>query len=275
MGFSKLSERLPFGVEAFEYLNDAVIIVDDTSNILFLNGSAAKLYGAVSEAFLGKKLETLYVEEWFSPKDKASSTASLMEKGFWFGENFHVKSNGQKFHALSSLTTFHDASGKKRGITAIIRQIDNSKTGESIGDEERVKFSSLLSADSEFNKQELANLIDAPALQSMMDDLYAVTKIGFAIIDLKGNVLVSNGWQDICTKFHRVNPQTIWNCLESDILLSKGVARGEFRTYKCKNNMYDIVTPIIIGNRHVGNLFSGQFFFDDEAIDRESFCQAS
>ncbi len=265
---------LPFGVEAFEYLNDAIVIVDDKSNILFLNKSAAKLYQVVKEAVLGEKLEKLFAEEWFSPEDKAASSASLTEKGFWFGESFHVKRNGQKFHALSSLTVFHDHLGQKRGTTAIIRQIDESKKGNVDAETEehfRVKLDSVLSPDTEFNRQELANLIDAQALQSMMDDLYAVTKIGFAVIDLKGNVLAATGWQDICTKFHRVNPQTIWNCLESDLLLSKGVARGEFRTYKCKNSMWDIVTPIIIGNRHVGNLFSGQFFFDDEVIDREVF----
>ena len=107
----------------------------------------------------------------------------------------------------------------------------------------------------------------------MMDDLYAVTKIGFAVIDLKGNVLAATGWQDICTKFHRANPQTLWNCLESDLLLTQGVAPGEFKTYKCKNNMWDIVTPIVIGKNHVGNLFSGQFFFDDETIDRSQFAE--
>jgi len=126
---------------------------------------------------------------------------------------------------------------------------------------------------SDFEGQELANIMDVEAFQSMMNDLYAVTKISFAIKDLKGNVLASAGWQDICTKFHRVNPQSFWNCLETDIQLTQGVARGEFRAFKCKNNMWDIVTPIIIGERHVGNLFSGQFFFDDEVVDRQVFVE--
>jgi PAS domain S-box-containing protein len=134
-----------------------------------------------------------------------------------------------------------------------------------------------LSVDTEIDvgieKQELASIIDTQALQTMMSDLYAVTKIGSALIDLKGNVLASAGWQDICIKFHRVNPQTNWNCLESDLVLTRGVNRGETRTYKCKNNMWDIVTPLIIGNRHVGNVFSGQFFYEDELIDRELFAK--
>jgi signal transduction histidine kinase/PAS domain-containing protein len=135
----------------------------------------------------------------------------------------------------------------------------------------RLKLDSVLSPDADIEEQELSNIIDVPALQSMMDDLYAVTKIGFRVIDLKGNVLVGTGWQDICAKFHRVNAQSLKNCLESDLILTRGVKQGEFRTFKCKNNMWDIVTPIIIGGKHMANIHSGQFFFEDEKVNREVF----
>jgi len=35
--------------------------------------------------------------------------------------------------------------------------------------------------------------------------------------------------------------------------------------------MYDIVTPIMMGSHHVGYVFGGQFFFDDEPLDYELF----
>jgi ligand-binding sensor protein len=35
--------------------------------------------------------------------------------------------------------------------------------------------------------------------------------------------------------------------------------------------MWDIATPIIVGSQHVGNAFSGQFFFEDEPLDYELF----
>ena len=35
--------------------------------------------------------------------------------------------------------------------------------------------------------------------------------------------------------------------------------------------MWDIVTPIMSDDQHVGNIFSGQFFFDDEPLDYEFF----
>ena len=47
--------------------------------------------------------------------------------------------------------------------------------------------------------------------------------------------------------------------------------RANARLYKCKNNMWDIATPLVVGGHHVGNVFMGQFFFDDERLDYELF----
>jgi PAS domain S-box-containing protein len=110
-----------------------------------------------------------------------------------------------------------------------------------------------------------------PALQELMDNFYAVARFPMSIVDLEGKILVGVGWQDICTRFHRVHPETCKRCTESDIQLSAGVSQGEFRLYKCKNGLWDIATPLVVGGRQVGNIFSGQFFFDDETVDRESF----
>ena len=70
---------------------------------------------------------------------------------------------------------------------------------------------------------ELRDLIDAPALQAMMNHFYAATNIGIAIIDRRGRVLVATGWQDVCTYFHRAHPETCRYCIESDTILSEGV----------------------------------------------------
>ena len=118
---------------------------------------------------------------------------------------------------------------------------------------------------------ELSEIIDIPAIQSLMDDFYKLTHIPIGLNDIKGNVLVGVGWQDICTKFHRVHPETYKHCVESNIKLSAGVLPGEFKVYKCKNNMWDIVTPIMVGDQHVGYIFAGQFFFEDESVDYELF----
>jgi PAS domain S-box-containing protein len=117
----------------------------------------------------------------------------------------------------------------------------------------------------------LAALVDVPTLQSMMDDFNAVTRIPMSLIDIGGAVIVGAGWQDACTCFHRKNEQTRAHCLASDTILTAEIQAGEMKLYKCRNGMWDAATPIFIGDKRAGYLFTGQFFFDDEAIDLEFF----
>jgi PAS domain S-box-containing protein len=135
----------------------------------------------------------------------------------------------------------------------------------------RLKLESVLSPEGDLGDLKFSDIIDAPAIQELMNEFHALVPIPMAIIDLKGEVLVGVGWQSICTDFHRTNPQTCAFCIESDTQLSAGLKPGAFRLYKCKNNMWDVATPIMVGGRHVGNVFSGQFFFDDETLDYELF----
>lgn len=135
----------------------------------------------------------------------------------------------------------------------------------------RRKLDAILSPEGDLCDLSLGDVLDAETLQALMDDFFVLMGIGSAIIDMDGKVLVSTGWQDICTKFHRVHPETCRNCVESDTLLSEGVAPGECKLYRCKNLMWDIATPIMAGNVHIGNIFLGQFFFENEEIDHEQF----
>ena len=121
------------------------------------------------------------------------------------------------------------------------------------------------------DRLKLSDVIDAKAIQSMMDDFYKLTRMGIAILDSDGNILVSTGWQDICTRFHREHPETRENCLKSDLELSKGVEAGTFRLYRCKNNMWDLATPIMVRGKRLGILYLGQFVFEDETPDPEVY----
>ena len=137
----------------------------------------------------------------------------------------------------------------------------------------RMKLDALLSPEGNLENLDLADIIDCREIQRVMESFFRLTTIAVALLNLKGKVLVATGWQDICTKFHRINPESAQNCLESDTILSQGVEAGTYRTYLCKNGMIDVVTPITVGGKHVGNLFLGQFLFDDEPQNPEKFQQ--
>ena len=120
---------------------------------------------------------------------------------------------------------------------------------------------------------ELSDILDSDRLRSMLESFYRITGMLGAVLDLSGKILVAVGWQDICTHFHRCHPATLKNCLESDTALTAGVPVGTFKQYRCKNNMWDMVTPLHVAGRHVGNIFVGQFFYEDEEPDRGLFRQ--
>ena len=98
----------------------------------------------------------------------------------------------------------------------------------------------------------LADFLDVPTVQLLADDFHRLSQIPLFILDLNGHPVVAAGWQDIYKHFHRIHPDTCKNCAESDSVLSEGVAPGAFKIYKCKNNMFDVVTPITISGKHIG-----------------------
>ncbi|RPH32315.1 PAS domain S-box protein, partial [bacterium] len=170
---------------------------------------------------------------------------------------------------------YRDESNRIIRSVGMVQDItDLCRTEEALRESEarvRLKLQSILSPEGDIGDLELADIIDVAAIRSLITDFYDLVHIPMSIIDLKGRVIVGVGWQEICTKFHRIHPEMASHCLESDTELSSGVSPGESKLYKCKNNMWDIATPVFVGGKHVGNVFSGQFFFEDEQIDYNLF----
>jgi PAS domain S-box-containing protein len=157
---------------------------------------------------------------------------------------------------------------------AVIARREAEKTALALLESEervRLKLESILTPEGDIGNLELADIMDLNQFQSLMDDFYALGHIPMALIDLKGKVLVGVGWQDVCTRFYRQHPETLKHCIESDTCLTSGIQEGEYRLYKCINNMWDAATPVMVGGKHLGHLFTGQFFFDDELPDYEAF----
>lgn len=119
-------------------------------------------------------------------------------------------------------------------------------------------------------KINILDIIDFEKVDALLEGFNKSTGFVTAILDLEGNVLSKSGWRQMCTHFHRVNPETSKMCTISDTVLAGKMAEGEkYHFYKCLNGLVDVAVPIIINDEHIGNLFSGQFFF--ERPDREFF----
>ncbi len=254
----------------YENSLDGILLTKPNGAILSANPQACQMFGMTEDEIIGagrevivvkdEKLEAALEERELTGRMRAELTYRRKDGSTFVGEvTSHLFADADG--GIKTSMIVRDATGRKRAED-MLRQSEQSI---------RLKLEKILSPALEVMNLELADIIDAQAIQSLMDDFYKLAHIPIGIIDLKGSILVGVEWQDICTKFHRSHPETCKNCVESDTKLSAGVPPGEFKQYKCKNNMWDIVTPIIAGDRHIGNIFLGQFFFEDEPLDYELF----
>jgi PAS domain S-box-containing protein len=113
-------------------------------------------------------------------------------------------------------------------------------------------------------KTNILDLIDFEKVDILLEGFNKSTGFVTAILDLDGKVLSKSGWRQMCTLFHRINPETSKKCTVSDTVLANKMAGGEkYHFYKCLNGLVDVAVPIVINKEHVANLFSGQFFFEE------------
>jgi two-component system, cell cycle sensor histidine kinase and response regulator CckA len=186
-----------------------------------------------------------------------------------------IRKDGEIRNCVARGQTEIDPDGKIRRLVGSLQDITARKQVEQAlkksEESVREKLEAILSPEGDIGALDLADIMDSQAIQAIMDDFFSLTHIGIGLIDINGKLLVGTGWQDICLKFHRFNPETRQKCIESDALLTTGVQPGAYKTYRCKNNMWDMATPIVVGGKHLGNIFLGQFLYDDETPDYDTF----
>jgi signal transduction histidine kinase len=124
------------------------------------------------------------------------------------------------------------------------------------------KLSKIRQKTTTANKYRLAEVIDIQKLQELLDYFYKTTGISNAVADIDGTILMGTGWQDLCVKFHRVNPATQKRCAESDSRIKDQLPNEPYVTYQCQNGLVDIAMPIIIDGEHLATFYIGQFFFE-------------
>ena len=116
-------------------------------------------------------------------------------------------------------------------------------------------------------KSKVLDYFDFERVNMLLEGFNQATGFVTALLDLDGNILCKSGWREICTDFHRRHPETLQNCIFSDTQLADRVKDGKgYHFYTCKNGLIDVAAPIIVDGKHIANLFSGQFFFEEPDI---------
>ncbi|HTP67036.1 MAG TPA: PAS domain S-box protein, partial [Geobacteraceae bacterium] len=256
----------------FASVPDLIAILDDQYRIVRVNEAMAKRLGVKPEECEG--LHCYEAIHGLSNPPAFCPHTQTMKDGRKHIVEVHEERLGGDF--LVSTTPLNDERGKMIGSVHITYDITEQKRAEEALKESearvRRKLDSILDPEGDIGELELADIIDLPQIKALMEDLYRSSGLKMSILDPKGEfLLIDVGWQEICRKYHRGHPETRERCRESDTEQTVGIPPGEFRKYKCKNNMWHLATPIIVGGRHMGNLFMSQFFFENEKIDYDLF----
>ena len=106
----------------------------------------------------------------------------------------------------------------------------------------------------------LKELLDVPRLHELLRSFNEIYHMPSAVADAEGNVLTSIAWQDICQRFHRMNPELRRFCLEEQLRKKVPGKGGGHFTHRCPMGLVDVAAPIIVDGRHLGDVFVGQLF---------------
>jgi PAS domain S-box-containing protein len=279
-----VTEQKSAELRAWESSRFLAAMIDTLPLPIFFKDARGKYLGCNPpfEEYIGIKRDELIGKTVYdiSPKDLADVYTAADRKVFDNPDPQRYETqvqyaDGSRHDVIFYKAPFFNKDGSSGGLIGAILDISERKKAEvALLESEtkvRKKLSAILEPEGDIGTLELADIFDRQALQALMDDFFRLTGIGVAILDNAGKIFVATGWQDICTKFHRVQPGALQHCIESDLMLTQGIEPGKFKRYKCKNNLWDISTPITIAGNHAGYLFLGQFFFEDEEPDRELF----
>ena len=270
---------------------DPIVIVQD-SKFKFVNSAFIRLFGYTTED----------IEQGFSfyklVLEKDRDTSGQILEARLSGKNILQKyiidlisKSGEIINCEISNTTI-DYLGKPALIKIIHNVTEHKRDKERVeryreqlsvlGEESHIKIGKIKESISgmesiETKKQFLVNgkysikdLVDIAYLKRIMESFSSATGFTTGFVSLpEQEVLFGTGWRDICTKFHRVLPESLIYCKKSNEILSEGLnALKEVNINLCENGLIDGATPIIIKKAHVANLFTGQMLFEKPDIER-------
>ena len=119
-----------------------------------------------------------------------------------------------------------------------------------------------------------SQLVDLATIQGLLESHHRLSGMAYCLMDAEENVLVCVGRQEICERFHRVNPVSGQCCIESNAYLQAHACDAEEGgqiEHCCGNGMINVALPLVIDGEHMATLIVSQFFYDHDPPDRELF----
>ena len=117
----------------------------------------------------------------------------------------------------------------------------------------------------------IEDLVDIENLRHLFEGFSKATGLTTGFVAYPSQkVLISTGWRDICTQFHRPCQASAESCIQSNRHLTECLKElRELNVMPCGNGLVDAATPVVIRGKHLASLTTGQVLLS--APDRERF----
>ncbi len=253
---------------------DLVWLKDTEGVYLACNPAFERFFGA-SEADIVGRTDYDFLPRAEADFFRGKDLEAIAYQGPHSNEEWITYSDGHRAFLDTIKTPMVDDQGGLVGVLGIGRDItERQAILDRLAESEakvQQRLKTIVEPALELEELRLSEIIEIEPLEGLLEKFSALTGMVTALLDKKGEVLLATGWQDICTKFHRTCAESAMACTESDTFLNENLRDGEYLEYHCKNGLWDVVTPLYVDSRHVGNIFSGQYFHEDDAVDEAAF----
>jgi len=119
------TKELDFQAQILKQVRDAIIVTNAKNRIKYWNKGAEELYGVKSKDAVDKFREDILKIKWLNVDDKNAFIIHMNKRGYWQGENIHLKPDGEKIYVESTISKI--SHGKNHGFIAVTRDISERK----------------------------------------------------------------------------------------------------------------------------------------------------
>jgi diguanylate cyclase (GGDEF)-like protein/PAS domain S-box-containing protein len=114
----RAEERLRIAASVFTHVREGIGITDTEGNVLDVNAAFTRITGYEREEVLGRNMNILHSgrqsEEFYRDMWRA-----LIENGYWAGELWNRRKNGEVYSESIAISAVSDARGERQGYVAV------------------------------------------------------------------------------------------------------------------------------------------------------------
>lgn len=118
-------KQLTLAASVFSHAREGIIIADAEGSIIDINNSFVEITGYTKQDVLGKTLNSLRSDQQ-SPVFYRQLLETLFNKGYWNGEIWNKRKNGEAYAQLLTISAVND-NNKIRNYVAVFTDISESK----------------------------------------------------------------------------------------------------------------------------------------------------